>query len=88
MLIKQKLYVVENLNCDGKPGLSWCQLTGSTTLGEVEVEVDFDMPSDIEVRDLKVSSLQSDLRKVRADSLVKVQRIEDAIQRLMAITND
>jgi len=56
-----------------------------TVLGKVEVEVDFDMPSQKEINGNKIAALRDKLKKERADFQVKKERIEDEIQSLMAL---
>jgi hypothetical protein len=66
MIIKQTMYV-HCYSSDGKISLTSHDMTNGgkdsfftrnyTMLGTVEIEVDFDMPSDLEIPDKKVSML-------------------------------
>ena len=56
-----------------------------TILSTKVVEVDFDMPSDIEIRDKKIASLKAQRTKIQADAQVKSEQINEAIQSLMAL---
>ena len=54
-------------------------------LGNVEVYVDFDMPSDVDIRDTKIAKFREDITKHKADCQMIVDNIEDRIQQLMAL---
>jgi len=87
MKIKQKMYIVKWF--DREPAMQSYATKDEkycVALGEVEVEAEFDMPSDIEIRDIKVASLKSESEKVKADAQVRLEKIEEDIQSLMAIT--
>ena len=56
-----------------------------TVLATKEIEVEFDMPTDIEIRDKKIADLKAQRTKIEADNQVKVEQINEAIQSLMAL---
>ena len=84
MIIKRKMYVTEVWD---EIELYPVKLTGDmyTILGTVEVEVEFDMPSGIEIRDMKIDNLKKRITKTKADAQVEVEGLENEIQVLMAL---
>ena len=56
-----------------------------TVLAVKEIEIEFDMPSEIELRDKKVTALKNARTKVIADSQLEVERIDSEVQSLMAL---
>ena len=86
MIIKQKMWVIESpYSGIYLAGSDMADVTGYANLGTVEVKVEFDMPSDIEIRDKKIASLKAQRTKIEADNQVKVEQINEAIQSLMAL---
>jgi len=88
MKIKQKVALVTS-KYDRSPSLiSYVPRNDDdfyTVLATKEIEVEFDMPSDIEIRDKKIASLKAQRTKIEADNQVKVEQINEAIQSLMAL---
>ena len=84
MNIKQKMYVIE---CgDNVELISYKPTTSSlAVLCEVEVEVDFNMPSDIQIRDKRIASIKNEIEQVRASAEITTERLLGDIQRLMAL---
>ena len=56
-----------------------------TVLATKEIEVEFDMPTDIEIRDMKIAKLKKQRKNLQADTQVQVEQINVAIQSLMAL---
>jgi len=86
MIIKQKIYVIDSpfsgVHLSDTEMLS---VTGYVKLGEVDIEVDFDMPTGLEIRDMKIATLKEQRTKIEADTQVQVEQIDEAIQSLMAL---
>jgi len=84
MIIKRKMYVTDVW---GELELYPVKLTGDvyTILGTVEVEVEFDMPSKIAIRDKKIDNIKKRITKTKADAQVEVEGLESEIQVLMAL---
>ena len=59
---------------------------GYTKIGTATVE--FDLIDRNEMIDNKVAALRAELQGVKAEAQVKVQRLEDQLQSLLAITNE
>jgi hypothetical protein len=59
---------------------------GYTKIGKATIE--FDLIDRNEMIDNKVAALRAELQTVKADAQVKVQRLEDQLQSLLAITNE
>jgi len=86
MIIKQKMWVIESpYSGIYLSGSDMADVKGYANLGSVEVKVDFDMPSDIEIRDIKIADLKAQRTKIEADAQVRVGQIQDEIQSLMAL---
>jgi len=85
MKFKQTMYVTAHWKEVNLSSVDMSDYADYETLGAVEVEADFDMPSDIEIRDLKIASLKKERTKIEADNQVKIDRINDEIQSLMAL---
>jgi len=56
-----------------------------TILAVKEIEVEFDMPLEVEVRDSKIAALKMEREEIIADSQLEVERIDSDIQSLMAL---
>jgi len=56
-----------------------------TIIATKKIEVEFDIPTDIEIRDMKIASLKKTRTKIEADNQIKVEQINEAIQSLMAL---
>jgi len=50
-----------------------------------EIEIEFDMPSDIELRNMKIDKLKAKKVRVQADAEISVEKINTEIQSLMAL---
>ena len=59
---------------------------GYTKIGTATIE--FDLIDRSEMVDNKVAALRAELQGVKADAQVKVQRLEEQLQSLLAITNE
>jgi len=91
MKVKQKLFIHigghKELSVDviDKTKYDWCD---DVCVGSVDVEFEFEMPSDIEIRDSKIATIKAAITKTQADAQVKVEGLLDEIQKLMAIGVD
>lgn len=56
-----------------------------TLLDTVEAEIEYTMPDKVAVRDMKIAKLRDKISEVRADSQQAVCKLEDSIQKLMAV---
>lgn len=83
MKIKQTMYVDKGWNDEIR--LQGYKGTCDKCLGEVTVEVNFDMPSDIEIRDMSADAINYQIEKVKADTEVTLERLRGEISKLMAI---
>jgi len=87
MKIKQPVAIVVT-KYDDEPFITGNVVTDDdywTVLDRVEVEVEFDMPSNAEIRDKKIDALKAEANKITADAQVKVEHINDEIQKLYAL---
>jgi len=88
VIIKQKVYIATT-KYNYKPCiLSFVPSNDDgyyTILATKEIEVEFDMPSDIEIRDKKIATLKAQRTKIQSDAQVQVEHINEAIQSLMAL---
>jgi len=88
MIIKQEVAIVTS-KYDPEPCVLGCipndENSYYTILAIKEIEVEFDTPSEIEIRDMKVAKLKKERTKVIADSQLEVERIDSDIQSLMAL---
>jgi len=88
MIIKQKVALVTS-KYDRTPSLiSYVPRNDDdfyTVLATKKIEVEFDMPSDIEIRDKKIANLKAQRTKIEADAQLQVEQIDEAIQSLMAL---
>ena len=86
MIIKQKLHVIESpYSGIHLSDVEMDDVSGYVSLGNVDIEVDFDMPNDLEIRDMKIAGLKAQRTTIEADAQVKVEQINGAIQSLMAL---
>jgi len=88
MIIKQEVAIVTT-KYDPEPCIMGC-IPGNndsyyTILAVKEIEVEFDMPPDVETRDKKIAILENARTRVIAKSQLKVEKIDDEIQSLMAL---
>lgn len=89
MKIKTTLYVLMS-KYNEKPYLCTADLSNGeygddTLLDTTEVEVDFEMPSNIEIRDMKIAGINKQINGVKADTEITLERLLGEIQMLMAI---
>ena len=59
-----------------------------TKYDEIEVELDFHMPSVDEQKQMVIKSLKQKKQELLADAEVRAEQIEEKIQSLMAIENE
>jgi len=88
MIIKQEVALVVSEYIDQPYMLSHVPDNDDgyyTILATKKIEVDFDMPSDIETRDKKIAVLKAQRTKIQADAQVKSVQIDESIQSLMAL---
>jgi len=92
MKFKNTLYIHHVANgCDhevstvDRSDYDWCS---DICIGSVEVEFEFEVPSDIEIRNAQISAIEKVITKTQADAQVKVEGLLDEIQKLMAIGVD
>ena len=88
MIIKQEVALVTS-KYNSKPSLISCVPSSDdhfyTVLATKEIEIDFDMPTDLEIRDIKIADLKKTRTQIEADTQIEVERINDEIQSLMAL---
>ena len=85
MKLKQTFYISE---VDGRivaQAYDMSHYDDWTLLDTVEAEIEFTMPDKVAVRDMKIAKLRDKISEVRADSQQAVCRLEDSIQKLMAV---
>jgi len=56
-----------------------------TYLGTVEMEGEFDMPSEATIKQKKIGVLRAEIEHTRAKAQLEVERLEEKIQKLMAL---
>ena len=56
-----------------------------TILDTQDIEIEFDMPSEIELRGKKIANLENARTKTVADCQLEIERIDSDIQSLMAL---
>ena len=61
---------------------------GDILIATKEVELSFDVPEDYDVVQLEIDQLTKAKKVIQAENHLKVQNIEDQIQRLLAIGHD
>jgi len=86
MKIKHTFYVHRN-DCNGNLLLFNGDMADDyfTYLGTVDIEGDFNMPSEKEIKRRKIDSLTTKMKEVRANAQLKVEVLEEKIQKLMAL---
>jgi hypothetical protein len=96
MIIKQKLWVHFNFQ-SGEISLSdhdmtnggkdsfWAKRYFILGTQDIEVDVDYKIPSEIEIRDMKVNAIESQIEKTRADAEITIESLRGDIQKLMCI---
>jgi len=85
MKIKQRMHVVKWFSDEPSLQGHKSSTPSCVELGEIDIEFDFDMPSDLEIRDKKIAALKSGIKKERADSDMRVEYMEHEIQKLYAL---
>jgi len=87
MTVKQEVAIVIT-KYDDEPFITGNVVTDDdywTVLDRVDVEVEFDMPSNVEIRERRIDALKAEANKFTADAQVKVEHINDEIQKLYAL---
>ena len=67
-----------------------CDMTkhGDILLAEKDFEISIDVPENLDITQLEINGLNKEKEKIQAETPLKVQNIEDQIQRLLAIGHD
>jgi len=90
MIITQEMFVQLSPYTRAKPQIFDMDMAGHNSgyihICKVDVSAEFDMPSDLDIRDAKIKKLNKHIEKEKAASALKVERLEIEKQKLLAIT--
>ena len=85
-----KLFIHESKYSTGELDVFTFDMSDSdyVLLGTIETELEFNMPSHQEITAIKVTALKEKKQTLKNECAIKVENIDNEIQKLMAITSE